>query len=279
MNQKKILYFAFQSAFCMKLNVKYILFFGLLSILFSSCRIFNPSVMLRTPRDYDFSQGIDTVPESYVIQTGDILRFRLFSNQGFKIIDLTSSTEGGANSSRNAFAIQDMISYLVEPDSSVNLPILGRTKLASLSLKQAEISLEEKFGNYYNDPYITMEIINRRIIIFPGSGGGARVVQIQNEYTSLIEALALVGGITDLGKAHKVKVIRGDFENPEVFKINLSTIEGFAEARTYYVRANDIIYVEPSYRPIQQSLAAITQILSFTTSTIISVVYLQSLSN
>jgi polysaccharide export outer membrane protein len=251
----------------------------LLSILFSSCRIFNPSVMLRTPRDYDFSQGIDTVPESYVIQTGDILRFRLFSNQGFKIIDLTSSTEGGANSSRNAFAIQDMISYLVEPDSSVNLPILGRTKLASLSLKQAEISLEEKFGNYYNDPYITMEIINRRIIIFPGSGGGARVVQIQNEYTSLIEALALVGGITDLGKAHKVKVIRGDFENPEVFKINLSTIEGFAEARTYYVRANDIIYVEPSYRPIQQSLAAITQILSFTTSTIISVVYLQSLSN
>jgi polysaccharide export outer membrane protein len=279
MNQKKILYFALQSAFCMKLNVKYILFFGLLSILFSSCRIFNPSVMLRTPRDYDFSQGIDTVPESYVIQTGDILRFRLFSNQGFKIIDLTSSTEGGANSSRNAFAIQDMISYLVEPDSSVNLPILGRTKLASLSLKQAEISLEEKFGNYYNDPYITMEIINRRIIIFPGSGGGARVVQIQNEYTSLIEALALVGGITDLGKAHKVKVIRGDFENPEVFKINLSTIEGFAEARTYYVRANDIIYVEPSYRPIQQSLAAITQILSFTTSTIISVVYLQSLSN
>jgi polysaccharide export outer membrane protein len=274
MNQKKILYFAFQSAFCMKLNVKYILFFGLLSILFSSCRIFNPSVMLRTPRDYDFSQGIDTVPESYVIQTGDILRFRLFSNQGFKIIDLTSSAEGGANTSRNAFAIQDMISYLVEPDSNVNLPILGRTKLASLSLKEAEITLEEKYSNYYNDPYITLEIVNRRIIVFPGSGGGAQVVPIQNEYTSLIEALALVGGISDLGKAHKVKVIRGNYEKPEVFKIDLSTIEGFAVAKTYYVRANDIIYVEPSYRPVQQSIAAITQALSLVTSTLLAITFI-----
>lgn len=274
MNPKKILYFAIQSAFKMKLNLKYIFFFGLLSIFFSSCRIFNPSVMLKTPRDYEFSQGIDTIPESYVIQTGDILRFRLFSNQGFKIIDLTSSTDNVGNTNRNAFAIQDMIQYIVEPDSSVNLPILGRTKLASLSLKEAEIFLEEKYSNYYNDPYITLQIINRRIIVFPGSGGGAQVVQIQNEYTSLIEALALVGGISDLGKAHKVKVIRGNYENPEVFKINLSRIEGFAEAKTYYVRANDIVYVEPSYRPVQQSISAITQALSLVTSTLLAITFI-----
>lgn len=274
MIRKKILYFVLQSAFKMKLNIRYIFFFALLSVFFSSCRIFNPSVMLRTPRDYDFSEGIDTVPESYVIQTGDILRFRLFSNQGFKIIDLTSSTEAGGNANRNAFAIQDMISYVVEPDSSVNLPILGRVKLASLSLKKAELFLEEKYSNYYNDPYITLEIVNRRIIVFPGSGGGAQVVPIQNEYTSLIEALALVGGISDLGKAHKVKVIRGDYENPEVYKINLSTIDGFAEAKTYYVRANDIVYVEPSYRPVQQSIAAITQALSLVTSTLLAITFI-----
>ncbi|MDP4935261.1 MAG: polysaccharide biosynthesis/export family protein [Salibacteraceae bacterium] len=277
MNRKKILYFVIQSAFKMKINLKHLLFFGLLTVLFSSCRIFNPSVMLRTPKDYPYSAGIDTLPASYIIQKGDRISFRLFSNQGFKIIDLTTLGESGAT--RNTISGQNQVTYLVEQDSNINLPIIGRTKLAGLNLKDAELFLEDKFSNYYNDPYIMLQVSNRRVIVFPGSGGGARVIPIENEYTSVIEALALVGGIADRGKAHKVKVIRGNYANPEVFKVDLSTAVGFAEAQTYYVRANDIIYVEPSYRPVQQVITATSQVLGFASTILVSLLYIRSFSN
>lgn len=230
--------------------------------------------MMRTGRNYPYAQGTDTLPQSYILQRGDRVNFRLFSNQGFKIIDLTTLGENGGNN--NGLNNRNQLDYLIEQDSTINLPIIGRTKIAGMSLKEAELYLEDKFSNYYNDPYIIIQATNRRIIVFPGSGGGAKVVQIDNEYTSLIEALAQAGGISDRGKAYNVKVIRGNYANPEVYKINLSTVEGFAEAQVYYVRANDIIYVEPSYRPVQQVISTTSQILGFVSTILVSYTLINS---
>ncbi|MFA5194625.1 MAG: hypothetical protein WC401_02395, partial [Bacteroidales bacterium] len=55
--------------------------------------------------------------------------------------------------------------------------------------------------------------------------------------------LAKAGGIND-GKAHKIKLIRGDLKNPKVYIIDLSTVEGMTKANLI-VQANDIIYVQP----------------------------------
>lgn len=61
-------------------------------------------------------------------------------------------------------------------------------------------------------------------MVFTGRGSG-HVVPLDNEGMSLIEVLGLAGGITG-SKAYRVKLIRGDLRNPQVFLINLSTIEG-----------------------------------------------------
>jgi len=234
----------------------------------SSCRLFDPSVMLRTKRNYEYDQASDTLLRDYILQKGDILNFRLFSNQGFKIIDLTTLDEGLKNN--NNSNAQNMFTYVIEADSMVNLPIIGRVHVAGLNLKEAEEFLEEEYKNYYNDPFVLLKVINRRIIVFPGTGGNARVLPIENEYINIIEALALAGGISDGGKAHKVKVVRGNLDNPEIFKLDLSTPEGLAEAKLYYVRANDIIYVEPSYFAGKQVLQTTSQILGLVSSLIVT---------
>ena len=66
--------------------------------------------------------------------------------------------------------------------------------------------------------------------VFPGAGGEGKVVNLENENTTLIEALALAGGITNTGKANKIKVIRGDLRNPKVMLVDLSTIEGMKQS-------------------------------------------------
>lgn len=254
-----------------------VVFLAMVAGMFSSCRLLNPSVMLRTKANYPYQTATDTVPQVYVIQPGDIVNFRLFSNQGFKIIDLTSLDESGR--SQYNMTAQNLFEYQIEPDSMINLPIIGRVKVAGMNLKEAELFLEDKYSNYYNDPFAMIRVINRRIIVYPGSGGSAQVIQLPNQYTTILEALALVGGISEGGRAHKVKVVRGNLADPEVYLLDLSTVEGLKEAKLYYVRANDIIYVQPSYFVGRQILSTTTQLLSLISSTILTYLLVVSLQN
>lgn len=249
----------------------------IIGLLASGCRIFNPSVMLRAKKDFPYTAGSDTAAEDYIIQSGDILAFRLYSNQGFKIIDLTSIEEANRiQANQNA---RNTFTYLVEPDSSVNLPIIGRVGIAGMNLVEAETFLEEKYSNYYNDPFVVLEVRNRRVIVFPGQGGAARVVEITNEYVTIIEALAMAGGISEGGKAHRIKVIRGSLDDPTIYKLDLSTTAGLAEANMYYVKANDIIYVEPSYFAGRQIIQTTSQLVGLISSTILAYFLILQLQN
>jgi polysaccharide export outer membrane protein len=82
-------------------------------------------------------------------------------------------------------------------------------------------------------------------MVFTGTGGRGTVVNLKNENTTLIEALATAGGVTETGKAYKVKLIRGDTRNPQIMLIDLSTVEGLKQSNLL-LQANDIIYVEPN---------------------------------
>ena len=110
-----------------------------------------------------------------------------------------------------------------------------------------------------------MKVTNKRVIVFPGSGGTARVLTITNNNTTLIEALALSGGLPEYAKAFKIKVIRGDPQKPTVYLIDLSRIEGVAQANMV-VQANDIIYVEPRIRLTSELTKELTPILTLLTS-------------
>ena len=96
------------------------------------------------------------------------------------------------------------------------------------------------------------------------------MIELQNEYTSIIEALAIAGGISTGGKAHKVKLIRGNLKDPEIYQLDLSTAQGLKEANLYYVRANDIIYVQPSYFAGKQILSSTAQVLGVISSLILT---------
>lgn len=253
------------------------LFVAMALFYFTGCKYLNPSVMLKTKKNYPYAAGNDTVQSRYIMQKGDIITFRLYSNQGFKIVDLTTTDDVSRNTIGSS--TQNVFTYIIEPDSMVNLPIIGRVQIGGLDLKQCELMLEDKYSNYYNDPFVMVQLRNRRMTVFPGTGGTAKVIALENEHTSVIEALALSGGITGGGKAWKVKLMRGSFSNPQVYKIDLSTPEGMAEAKMFYVRANDILYVQPSYFAGRQILSTTAQVLSLVTSSIGTTLLVLSLTN
>lgn len=235
-----------------------IIFYVLLMLAVTSCNIFKPSIMLRTGRNFEFATPPSTPQYQYKIAPNDFIQFRIFSNDGFKLINLSNFSAGvGGGAAVN-------LQYLVEFDGAIKLPTIGRIPIAGKTIREAEFMLEDIYSKYYNKPFVMLQVNNRRVIIFPGSGGGARVINLENENTTLLEALALAGGIST-GKARQIKLIRGDRTDPQIFLIDLSTIEGMKEANMV-IQANDIIYVEPVLKVVRTILSELDPVLSLLTS-------------
>ena len=208
----------------------------------SGCYSLNPNIMFRTNSSYPYAKFNDSLVASkgYKIAPNDLIDLKIFTNDGFKLIDVTSvSVAGMAPSVRNVGGSD----YTVEYDGYVKLPVLGKTMLSGLTVRQAELMLEEKFSAIYVRPFVMLKVTNKRIIVFPGSPGDARVVTLTNNNTKLIEAIALIGGLPSTGISKKIKIIRGNLQNPDIYLIDLSTIEGLKKA-DMVMQANDIVYVE-----------------------------------
>ncbi len=234
-------------------------FIFLFVLFFSSCKVFRSNLMLKTPTDFAYDQLQDSVTkQSYKIEVNDLVQVRIFSNDGFKIINIE-------NVSGNYARID--LDYLVEQDGRVKLPLVGKVALSGLTIAEAETFLQKIYNDFYVNPFVSVKVVNKRVIIFPGNGGKAQVINLQNNNTTVIETIALGGGIQEDGKAYKVKLIRNDGKNkPKVYLMDLSKIEGIAMGNTV-VMANDIIYVEPRYRFAKTLIGEVTPLISLLTST------------
>lgn len=242
--------------------MRFLNFFLFLSVViaFSSCKVFRSNLMLKTPKDYAYDKLSDSLRgQEYKLAPNDIITVKIFSNDGFKIIDL-------ANVNQN---YQYEINYVLDRNGRVKLPLVGDVPLAGLTIRESETYLEQVYDTFYVKPFVSMKVINRRVIVFPGNGGKAQVVPLTNNNTTVIEVLALTGGIAEDGKAYKVKLIRNeDKKKPQIFLMDLSEIGGLSAGNTV-VLANDIVYVEPRYRFAKTLVGEITPLLTLLTSTLL----------
>ena len=86
----------------------------------AGCDALYPSYMLKTSKDYHFDRLIDsTTAANYKISPNDFLNMRLFSQNGFHIIDLTNTSNtgsaagGGGSTGSTAASVTTSIDYLV----------------------------------------------------------------------------------------------------------------------------------------------------------------------
>jgi len=153
-------------------------------------------------------------------------------------------------------------SYLVKNDGFVTLPMVGPVRLEGYSLSQADSVLAKAYNQYYKDCFVITRTLNRRVFLLGALGG--YVVPLENEKVNLIEVLARHGGPHNYAKVSNIRLIRGDLQNPQVFLIDLSTVQGL---RKYdlTLQPNDIIYVQPVRKTFFESIGDLAPILSLIT--------------
>ncbi|MEX1003150.1 MAG: polysaccharide biosynthesis/export family protein [Crocinitomicaceae bacterium] len=257
-------------------QMKMMIGMAILVLLFQACGV-NSNLMLKTPKDYEFAD-VDSMNETkkdYRIDVNDILQMRFFTNDGIRVLDVSSSATGGNQA--QLFNPNNSLNYVIQNDSFVRLPVIGQTNLVGLTIREAEEFLQEEYRGYYIDPFVQLSVTNKRVIVFPGDGGEAKVLYLANNNTTLLETIALAGGITERGRAAKIKLIRKNKEGKrEVYKVDLSKIEGL-EYTDIVVQANDYIYIEPVPEIGKEILKEVTPIVSLISSAAIIVTVINAL--
>lgn len=254
--------------FCWLSKKMYRLLFIL--ILLTSCQGFNPNRMFKTPKGYEFAKDttVSSSPLVYLIQPGDKLALKIYSNDGFKLVDITSTNYNNEGNS----AMVD-VTFSVDNDSTVKLPIIGRISVVGLSVREGEKLLEQLYSKYYNDPFIIIKVTNRNAIVFLNDQGRGTVVDLNNDNTTLYEALAKAGGIGEYSKSYRIKILRGDPKNPKVFLADISTIEGLKTSELR-VLSNDIIYVDAGSRFTKRLAADVLPVIGIISSILLVVSYI-----
>ena len=164
---------------------------------------------------------------------------------------------------------QRQITYLVRQDGTSNLPVLGSISVAEKTIVELEEEIRVLLSENYINPFVQIRVTNQRVIIFPGKGD-AQVVGITNANTSLLEAIALAGGIRDEGRANSIKLMRKTKTGKrEIYKIDLSTIDGLNHAQMI-VQSNDYIYVDFKPRFASAFLTEVTPWLSLLTTALLT---------
>lgn len=217
--------------------------------------------MLRTGPDYPYSEFPEIQDKEYRLAADDRIAVRMFTNDGSGLINVAAGSSVMVGSGTT-------LDIKLESDGFAKLPLFGRTYLEGLTIRQAEMLIEDKFSEFYNNPFVLLEVTNKRVMIFAGSN--TSVVPLLNDNTTLFEVLAMSGGVPEEGKADKIKLIRGDLKSPEVYIIDLSTLSGMKHANLV-LQANDIIYIEVRKDRIGKVLAEIAPYIAILTTVVSTV--------
>jgi len=250
------------------------LFLLLLFVVLQSCKLFYPNRLLRSDKDYYYYELGEKMIGEQTIEPTDRFTLQVYARKGYDLVDVLNQGGGGGQRQRSGGG---GISYRVEKDGFAELPVLGRVKVDGLKKLELEELLENKYAKHFNDPYIILEIINRKVLFFPGEGD-AQVIELPEEKTTLLELIAIAGGIPKGSKSHKIRLLRGDYANPKIKQVDLSKISGMEDA-SIIVKDNDIVVVEPTSEVIPSVLQELNPILSLISTLTTFYVLITNLGN
>lgn len=134
--------------------------------------------------------------------------------------------------------------YLVDENGFIDYPVLGKVKLSGLTLRQVKVEIAKRLEDFIKEPVVEARIINYQITVIGEVGSPGKIVAA-NHKLSVMDALALAGDLPITGRKDNVLIVRTTEGRREFARLNLNSRNVFSSPY-FYLKQNDMIYVEPS---------------------------------
>ena len=150
--------------------------------------------------------------------------------------------------SSNRMALNDvtLISYTVNEKGYIRFPVIKYIKLGGLTLDEAENAMEKALTGFIGTPSVTVKFVNKNVTLLGFVNNPGRY-QFPDTRINIFQALGYAGDISTYGNRKKIMLVRE--ENNIITRRYLDlTDENLLTSDYYYIKPNDVIYVEPLKR-------------------------------
>ncbi|HWV70261.1 MAG TPA: polysaccharide biosynthesis/export family protein [Pseudosphingobacterium sp.] len=184
---------------------------------------------------------------------------------------IIQTVDPGASASVNQEGIkgiaaggQQISGFLVDKNGEVELPIIGAVKLMGLTTYEARKVIKEKASKHFVNPNVQVRFANFKVTVI-GEVNHPATYTVPNEKVSILDIIGMAGDLTIYGKRDNVLLIRETDKGKKMVRFNLNNSQLF-DSPYYYLKQNDIVYVEPAKSKIASTDSAKTRLLAIITS-------------
>lgn len=136
--------------------------------------------------------------------------------------------------------------YTLDADGDIDFPVLGTLHVAGMTKSQIAALVKTKLmkENLVNDPVVTVEFMNLYFSVL-GEVKSPGKYSISKDRISLLEAISMAGDLTIYGKRDAIFVIREENGERVTHWVDIRSKDIF-KSPVYYLKQNDVIYVQPN---------------------------------
>ncbi|MDE5552338.1 MAG: polysaccharide export protein [Muribaculaceae bacterium] len=229
------------------MNFKKLLLLACIGFLLTSCKV---------PKDITYMQGFDNnqteavaPPVRITVQPDDKLAIIVTSkdpelavafNLAIAQYRIGTGTNGSTMESKAA-------AYTIDPDGYIDFPLIGKLKVAGLNrYGVAEMIKKEIVARgLVKDPVVTVEYLNAKISVL-GDVTNPGEYAIERDNMTLLQAIAMAGDLRITGNRKNILIVREESGKDVAYRVDLTDTKSLMESPAYYLRQNDVVYVEPN---------------------------------
>ncbi len=141
--------------------------------------------------------------------------------------------------------------YLVDVNGVIDFPVLGKLTIGGLTRTQLMKMLNEKISLYIKKPLITLTIKNYKVSV-QGEVAAPGIYNFDSERFTLVDALIKAGDLKIQAKRKNILIIRQTDGVITYNRVDITKAD-FINSPFYYLRQNDMVYVQPNRLVLQGS--------------------------
>jgi polysaccharide export outer membrane protein len=134
---------------------------------------------------------------------------------------------------------------VVRPDGKISLPLANEIETSGKTAAELQQEIVDRLRKYVTQPVVSVMVkqINSMKISVLGEVRKPDVYRIKNRVT-VLDAIAMAGGFTDLARPARVIVLRNTATGLQKIRINVKQVVTGNDQAPIYLQPMDTVYVE-----------------------------------
>ncbi len=141
--------------------------------------------------------------------------------------------------------------YIVDKQGDIVMPVIGKLNVAGKTTREIEQMVSSRVSASVKDPFVRVELMGFNVDVL-GEVKNPHRIHVGSERFTLLDAISAAGDLTEYGERSNVMVIREENGKQMYHRLNLADSNIFASPY-FYLRQNDVVYVEPNQIRIDNS--------------------------